>query len=141
MRQGCCYTCLAIGGGGGISVGSRSCRTGSATTGSTGSQQSTICTFTATHFFLRVLFSFLLPCTPHPSPGNYLPPNFLSGTSDLLFLVEKRQPPEAGFWGCFWMGSPHRKLKGGKGPRRARPQDFSLTKKTARFTTGRFRPY
>ena len=29
-------------------------------------------------------------------------------------------------------------LKGGKDPH---PQDFSLTKKTARFTKGRFRPY
>ena len=29
-------------------------------------------------------------------------------------------------------------LKGGKGPH---PQDFSLTRKTARFTKGQFRPY
>ena len=29
-------------------------------------------------------------------------------------------------------------LKGGKDPH---PQDFSLTKKTARFTKGQFRPY
>ena len=27
------------------------------------------------HLFLRILFSFFLPCPPHPSPGKFLPQN------------------------------------------------------------------
>ena len=68
--------------------------------------------FRLAHLFLRILFSFFLPCPPHPSPGTFLPQNPpLSGTWGLLFLVQKRQPARAGFWGRFWTGSPHRKKR------------------------------
>ena len=60
-------------------------------------------------FFAHPFFLFL-PCAPPPFPRQFSSPkSCLSGTSDLLFLVEKRQPPEPGFWGRLWMGPPHRK--------------------------------
>ena len=48
-------------------------------------------------FFLRILFPFSL--LVHPTrPGNFLPQNHvLSGTSELLFLVEERKPAGLGF--------------------------------------------
>ena len=55
---------------------------------------------------------FLLPCSPHPPPGNFSSPKTpLSGTSNLLFRVEKRQTAGAGFCGRFWTRSPHREKK------------------------------
>ena len=62
-------------------------------------------------FFAHPFFLFLALSIP-PLPSQFSSPKFpLSGTSDLLFLVEKRQPAEAGFWGRFWTGSPHRKKR------------------------------
>ena len=62
-----------------------------------------------THLLLCILFSFFALSTP-PFPRQLSSPKSpLSGTSNLLFLVEKRQPARAGFWGRFWTGSPHRK--------------------------------
>ena len=52
------------------------------------------------HLFLRILFFHVLPRPPRPSPTK----SPLSWTSDLLFLVEKRWPVGAGFWGRFWTG-------------------------------------
>ena len=43
------------------------------------------------------------------SPGQYSSPNPLFLGPQIHFLVEKRQPTRAGFWGQFWTGSPHRK--------------------------------
>ena len=52
-------------------------------------------------FFAHPFFLLFLPFPPHPSPGNFLPQNpVFSGTSDLLFLVEKRQPPGIPFSGA-----------------------------------------
>ena len=63
------------------------------------------------NFLLRILFPFFVLSTP-PFPSQVSSPKSpLSGTPDLLFVVEKRQPAGAGFWGRFWMGSPHRKNK------------------------------
>ena len=71
--------------------------------------------FSELHLFFAHPFSFFCPvtgCPPHPSPGNFSSPiSCLSGSSYLLFLVEKRQPPGAGFWGRLWTGSPHRKKR------------------------------
>ena len=62
--------------------------------------------------FFCILFAFLCPCPPQPFPIQFSSPkSCLSGTSDLLSLVEKREPPGAGFWGPFWTGSPHRKKR------------------------------
>ena len=68
----------------------------------------------SSHLFVRILFSFACPCPPHPSPGNYLSPRSpLSGTSDLLFLVKKRQPAWGlGFGDGSGGGSPHKEKKG-----------------------------
>ena len=60
-------------------------------------------------FFCASFFP-LSALSTHPCPGNFLPQKSpLSGTSDLLFLVEKRQPAGGGFWRRFWTRSPHRK--------------------------------
>ena len=65
-----------------------------------------------THLFLCILFSFFLALSAPPFPTQFSSPKSpLSGTSDQLFLVEKRQPARAGFWGRFWTGSPHRKKR------------------------------
>ena len=63
--------------------------------------------------FLRILspFSFSPLSTP-PLPRQFSSPKSpLSATSNLLFLVEKRQAARAGLWGRFWTGSPHRKKR------------------------------
>ena len=51
------------------------------------------------HLFFVHPFLLLLPCPPHPSPG------------DLRSTLSRRerQPAGAGFWGQFWTRSPHRK--------------------------------
>ena len=52
-------------------------------------------------------FFLFLPCPPHPSPGQFSSPKYsLSGTSDLLFLVEKRQPARAGLGDGSGRGRP-----------------------------------
>ena len=62
-------------------------------------------------FFCASFFPFFTLSAP-PFPRQFSSPkSSLSGTSDLLFLVEKRQPPGAGFWGRFWTRSPHRKKR------------------------------
>ena len=78
------------------------------TTNTTQSEQSApIPTFFCASFFP----SFTLSAPPFPRQFSS-PKSSLSGTSDLLFLVEKRQPPGAGFWGRFLgRGSPHRKKR------------------------------
>ena len=62
-------------------------------------------------FFCACFFPFLALSTPSFVQAIFFPKIYLSGTSDLLCLVEKRQPPGAGFWGQFWTRSPHRKRK------------------------------
>ena len=65
----------------------------------------------SSHLFLCILFSFFAFSAP-PFPRQFSSPkSSLSGTSDLLFLVEERQPAGAGFWGRFWTRSPHRKKR------------------------------
>ena len=59
-------------------------------------------------FFVHPFFALSAP--PFPRQPSY-PKSCFSGTSDLIFLVEKRQPPGAGFCELFWMGSPHRKKR------------------------------
>ena len=60
-------------------------------------------------FFCASFFPFFALSAP-PFPTQFSSPKSpLSGTSDLLFLVEKRQPAGAGFWGRFWTGSPRGK--------------------------------
>ena len=49
-----------------------------------------------THLYLARPFLLVSPCPPHPSPGNFLRQNLLSGTSELLSLEEEGQPAEAG---------------------------------------------
>ena len=62
-------------------------------------------------FFCASFFPFFALSAP-PFPRQFSSPkSSLSGTSDLLFLVEKRQPAGAGFWGRFWTRSPHRKKR------------------------------
>ena len=64
-----------------------------------------------TFFFCASFFPFFTLSAP-PFPRQFSSPkSSLSGTSDLLFLVEKRQPPGAGFRGRFWTRSPHRKKR------------------------------
>ena len=60
-------------------------------------------------FFLRILFFLFCPVRPTLPQAIFFPKIASSGTSDLLFLVEKRQLAGAGFGGRFWTGSPHRK--------------------------------
>ena len=62
-----------------------------------------------TFFFVHPSFVFFSPCPTHPSPNNVCSQNplFLGSQN----LVEKRQLAGAGFWGRFWMGSPHREKK------------------------------
>ena len=67
------------------------------------------CANLQTHFFLRIHFSFFRPVHPTLPQAIFFPKIPLSGTANLLFLVEKRQPAKAGFWGRFWTRSPHRK--------------------------------
>ena len=60
-------------------------------------------------FFCASFFPFFALSDP-PFPRQFSSPKSpLAGTSDLFFLVEKRQPAGAGFWGRFWTRSPHRK--------------------------------
>ena len=68
--------------------------------------------------FLRILFFFFFFALSNPPfPRRFSSPKSpLSGTLSLLFLVKKRQPAEAGFWGRFWTGSPHRKRKKKENP-------------------------
>ena len=63
-----------------------------------------------THFFgasFFFCFFFFGPVHPLPQPI-FFPKITCSGTSDLLFLVERRQPAD---WGRFWTRSPHRKKR------------------------------
>ena len=53
---------------------------------------------------------FALSTPPFPRQFSS-PKSCLSGTSDLLFLVEKMQPAGSGFWGRFWTGLSHRKKR------------------------------
>ena len=53
--------------------------------------------------------AFFFPFCPVLPQAIFLPKSPLSGTSNVLLLVEKRQLAGAGFWGRFWTGSPHRK--------------------------------
>ena len=72
---------------------------------------------TAFPLFFYASFFFLL-CPPRASQGDFHPPKSpLSATSNLLFLVEKRQLAGAGFLERFWTGPPHRNLfwRAGKG--------------------------
>ena len=62
-------------------------------------------------FFCASFFPFFTLSAPSFPRQFSSPKSSLSGTSDLLFLVEKRQPPGAGFWGRFWTRSPHRKKR------------------------------
>ena len=57
-------------------------------------------------FFCASFFPFFALSTPAFPRQFSSAKSCISGTSDLLFLVEKRQPPGAGFWGRFWTGSP-----------------------------------
>ena len=57
-------------------------------------------------FFCASFFPFFLPCPPHPSGQFSSPKCPLSGTSDLLFLVEKIQPAGAGFGDGSGRGRP-----------------------------------
>ena len=62
-------------------------------------------------FFVHPFFLFFALSAP-PFPTQFSSPKSpLSGTSDLLFVVEKWQPAGAGFWGRFWTGSLHRKKR------------------------------
>ena len=62
-------------------------------------------------FFVHPFFLFFALSAP-PFPTQFSSSKSpLSGTSDLLFLVEERQPAGAGFWGRFWTRSPHRKKR------------------------------
>ena len=75
-----------------------------------------LCTFSGfSHLFLRILrilFSFFFALSTPPFPRQFSSPKSLFvWTSDLLFLVEKRQPGGVGFWGRFWTRSPHRKKR------------------------------
>ena len=51
------------------------------------------------HLFLCILFSFFCPVRPTLPHAIFSPKIPSSGTSHLLFLVEKREPAGAGFWG------------------------------------------
>ena len=62
---------------------------------------------TATTFFCVSFFLFALSNPPFPRQFSSLK----SGTSNPLFLVEKKQFAGAGFWGRFWTGSPHREKR------------------------------
>ena len=62
-------------------------------------------------FFVHPFFLFFAQSAPRFPTQCSSPKSPLSGTSDLLFLVEKRQLAGAGFWGRFWTGSPHRKKR------------------------------
>ena len=60
-------------------------------------------------FFCASFFPLFAVSTP-PFPRQCSSPKSpSSGTSDLVFLVEKKSTCRAGFWGRFWTGSPHRK--------------------------------
>ena len=60
-------------------------------------------------FFAHPFFLFFFALSTPPFPRQFSSPkSCLSGTSDLLFRVKKRQPPGAGFWGWSWTGLPHR---------------------------------
>ena len=60
-------------------------------------------------FFCAFFFPFFCPVHPTLPQAIFFPkiPSFWD--LFLIFLVEKRQPAGAGFWGRFWTGSPHRK--------------------------------
>ena len=60
-------------------------------------------------FFCASFFPFFCPVHPALPQAIFFPQIPSSGTSDLLFLVEKTWPAGAGFWGRFWTGFPHRK--------------------------------
>ena len=61
--------------------------------------------------FAHPFFNFCALSTPRWL-SQFCAPKFpLFGTSDLVFLVEKRQLAGAGFWGQFCTGSPHRKQR------------------------------
>ena len=53
--------------------------------------------------------SFFFCHVPPPFPRQFSYP--LSGSLSLLFLLEKRQLAGAAFWGRFWTGLPHRKIR------------------------------
>ena len=83
-----------------------------------------ICVFLAPTCFAASFFpSFALSTPPFPRQFSS-PKSPLSGTSFLLFLVQRRQPAGAGFWGRFWTGSPHRKKKENPFFWRAREGEF-----------------
>ena len=71
---------------------------------------------TSSQLFCASFFPFFRPVRPTLSRAIFFPKIPFSGTSDLLFLVEKRQPARAGFWERFWTGSPHRKKKKKENP-------------------------